>query len=178
MRECQHPMVAGFWTHVVPRGVINWAFLMSQVTRDNIEVIPCDRQKVKNWILYLLCFLPNFGFQVIRQNDFQRSGGSQWRKYYIRYMITTVFDSNNTWDCFTLRASCYQWRVNYSGGAGGEKEADHQFSKLAESLPASFSPFSHDQRSTVIACPNPKIWPQWENDRVQCSTFVVGSALF
>jgi hypothetical protein len=36
-------------------------------------------------------------------------------------------------------------------GEGGEKEAGHQFSIIAESLPASFSPPSQNQQHTVIA---------------------------
>jgi hypothetical protein len=53
----------------------------------------------------------------------------------------------------------------FFGGEGGEKEAGHQFSVIAESPPTSFSPPSQKQQHTVIASEDPKIWPQCEDDR-------------
>jgi len=50
-------------------------------------------------------------------------------------------------------------------GEGGEKEAGHQFSVIAESPPASFSPPSQKQQHTVIASPHPIFWAQCEDDR-------------
>ncbi|MCK9639000.1 MAG: hypothetical protein M0R39_03750 [Prolixibacteraceae bacterium] len=40
---------------------------------------------------------------------------------------------------------------SFFGGEGGEKEAGHQFSAIAESPPASFSPPSQNPQPTVIA---------------------------
>ncbi|MEK7718676.1 MAG: hypothetical protein AAB347_03575 [Bacteroidota bacterium] len=40
---------------------------------------------------------------------------------------------------------------HFFGGEVGEKEAGHQFSVIADSLSASFSPTSHNQQHTVIA---------------------------
>jgi len=40
---------------------------------------------------------------------------------------------------------------HFFGGEGGEKEADHQFSVIAETPPASFSPPSQNQQHAVIA---------------------------
>ncbi|MCX6221264.1 MAG: hypothetical protein NTZ69_09755 [Bacteroidia bacterium] len=40
---------------------------------------------------------------------------------------------------------------HFFGGEGGEKEAGHQFSVIAESSPASFSLPSQNQQHTVIA---------------------------